>query len=342
MQRRPKPVLSSSPRGGFTLIELLVVIAIIAILIALLLPAVQQAREAARRTQCRNKLKQLALAMHNHHDAYNHLPAGSYSSSNNAPRRRTWIVSVWPYIDQAPLYTSYNQTQIFSNAPNTIDSTLDGPTGRRLDIYYCPSDPNSGTANFRQDGVKWRARGNYAVNMARWPGRTSFTPPLTDSQAQGAFRSHAWQTVAGTVSPNPSFLGFKDLIDGSSNTLMLAEVLIPRSTAGSSTAPERDSRADFQNPGNDTCWAFQTHTGPNSGVPDRLQHCGPAASDPLNNMPCLEATSAPNQAAARSRHVGGVHAAMCDGAVRFFSTNIDMVTWQRLSTIGEGAVVNDN
>ena len=330
-----------SLRSGFTLIELLVVIAIIAILISLLLPAVQQAREAARRTQCKNKLKQFGLANHNHVDVYRYLPAGSYSSSSGAPRRPTWIVSLWPFLDQSALYNQWDQQQIFSNAPNTIANSLSGPTGAMLDIYFCPSDPNVNAAPYRQEGSVWRARSNYAVNMARWPGRTAFTPPLKDEQAQGAFRSHSWTTVNSQPVPNPGFYSFRDITDGTSNSLLMSEVLLPKSVLGSSSAAERDSRADFQNPGNDTCWAFQTHTGPNSGAPDRLQHCGPLASDPLANLPCLEATSAPNQAAARSRHTGGVHAAMCDGSVRFVSTNVDISTWQALSTIGEGTVVGE-
>src|SRR6185436_9747421 len=101
-----------SVRTGFTLIELLVVIAIIAILIALLLPAVQQAREAARRTQCRNNLKQLGLALHNYHDAKNRFPQaviwGTWNGQSWLPNHHTWLTMLLPYLDQAPLYNQVN------------------------------------------------------------------------------------------------------------------------------------------------------------------------------------------------------------------------------------------
>ena len=115
-------------KKGFTLIELLVVIAIIAILIALLLPAVQQAREAARRTQCKNNLKQVGLALHNYHDVALSFPIGSNASNTNSNGDGHWGVSWWarilPYADQAPLY---NTLQFEGNHPGwTHDTGNDG------------------------------------------------------------------------------------------------------------------------------------------------------------------------------------------------------------------------
>ncbi|MCB1129315.1 MAG: DUF1559 domain-containing protein, partial [Verrucomicrobiae bacterium] len=120
-------------RRGFTLIELLVVIAIIAILIALLLPAVQQAREAARRTECKNKLKQLGLALHNYHDTFRAFPAAFYRGTTTSPGWG-WGTMILPYIDQAPLYNQWVMTVSYDNGQNQ--------TARRtkLAAYKCPSD----------------------------------------------------------------------------------------------------------------------------------------------------------------------------------------------------------
>src|SRR5262245_3157846 len=121
---------------GFTLIELLVVIAIIAILIALLVPAVQKVREAAARTQCLNNLKQWGLAMQSHHDSYKKFPFGSQGNP-----RQTWVMYLWPYIDQSMLTRSldYN-TQPFYTPPCTQYNTMNGYCGARVPVYYCPSD----------------------------------------------------------------------------------------------------------------------------------------------------------------------------------------------------------
>ncbi len=141
---------------GFTLIELLVVIAIIAILIALLLPAVQQAREAARRSQCKNNMKQIGLAMHNYHEVNNGFPVGNYSCCWG-----TWIVGILPYIDQAPLYKNYNFNNKYGVPTDNArygHTTNKDVTTKRLTVLTCPSD----TPNAPIGGITSH---NYAINF---------------------------------------------------------------------------------------------------------------------------------------------------------------------------------
>jgi len=182
--------------GGFTLVELLVVIAIIGILIALLLPAVQAAREAARRMQCTNNLKQIALAMHTYHDTLRIFPPGSV----RVPQGHTWYTFVLPFIEQRPLYDQVDPRgqQIPATAPS------DGPLVTQLGIYRCPSD--SGKAI-----NKWY--GNYpTVNYVA--SRAMFNAPGN---------SMNW----------PLSLRIRDILDGLSNTFLISERgLAERSTAG--------------------------------------------------------------------------------------------------------------
>src|SRR4051794_3460433 len=154
-------------RRAFTLVELLVVIAIIAILIGLLLPAVQKVRAAAARLKCQNHLKQWGLAMHNYHDSKGTLPLGA----RNNPRQ-TWVMYLWPYVEQDNLARQLNyDPQQFSLPPATNGGSLTGLTGAKVPLYYCPSD--SGSDLDSPSAYYQRRRGNYVVNWGNTPYDTN-------------------------------------------------------------------------------------------------------------------------------------------------------------------------
>ncbi len=171
------PKASKSRNRGFTLIELLVVIAIIAVLIALLLPAVQQAREAARRTQCKNNLKQLVLAIHNYHDTMNMMPIGSLSTAPSSGAgtvgsEATWALMILPYLEQAPLYNLiYGVTAQMNNVPESSQALSDA-TNRPIGAYSCPSDPFSGKRTAQAGLSDWND--GICINYAGSCGNTIF------------------------------------------------------------------------------------------------------------------------------------------------------------------------
>jgi prepilin-type N-terminal cleavage/methylation domain-containing protein/prepilin-type processing-associated H-X9-DG protein len=314
---------------AFTLVELLVVIAIIGILVGLLLPAVQAAREAARRMQCSNNMKQWGLAMHNHHSAFNRFPMGSQNV-----RRRTYVVAIWPYMEQTALYSQYDLTRDFFVAPNNVPSTTTGLVSQTIPFYYCPSDSNAnGGGQFWKGDVNFRTRLNYLVSMARWPEGAT----VPEEQRQGMFRSHN----TSTTSPNPPALGIRDVSDGTSNTIMMSEVLLP-ALDGSGGAANRDSRGDAMNNSGDGRWAFQTTRTPNSSIPDSNNECGANVNLPAQNLPCITATGTnPVAVAARSRHTGGVQVLRVDGSVQFVSQSVDLATWRAFGTIRGGEVLTN-
>ncbi|MES2791126.1 MAG: DUF1559 domain-containing protein [Planctomycetota bacterium] len=183
---------SDARRRGFTLIELLVVIAIIAVLIALLLPAVQQAREAARRTQCKNNQKQMVLAIHNYHDSHGIFPIG-----NLGGRSFTLQDYILPYIDQASLYNRFN----FNYGGNCFDINTGDIYATKISAYMCPSDPRSSIPGFLS------GFGNFHV------GAYYGTMGTSASNATGMFySSNAGKPVA-----------MRDVTDGTSNTLLFGE-----------------------------------------------------------------------------------------------------------------------
>jgi prepilin-type N-terminal cleavage/methylation domain-containing protein/prepilin-type processing-associated H-X9-DG protein len=300
------------PGSAFTLIELLVVIAIIAILIGLLLPAVQKVRAAAARMQCQNNLKQWVLGMHNYHDTYGYLPSGSIWNP-----RTSWVEPMWPFVEQNSLAQQYDYKVGFWQPTNGgPTSSLNNLVCAQVKIYFCPSDRGAAGPVYWKGDPYWRARGNYVVN---W-GNT--TDPGPANQSVYAPFSYADGSTA------PRSVRLIHITDGTANTLMLSEVLMAPDTA-------YDIRGDVIN--NDRgCFSFTTINPPNSPNPDHLVFFTPT-TDPM--MPSVHAGQAYN--AARSRHTGGVNAALCDGSVRFISNNIDLATWQGLGTMNGGEVLGE-
>jgi prepilin-type N-terminal cleavage/methylation domain-containing protein/prepilin-type processing-associated H-X9-DG protein len=306
---------ASRKDAGFTLVELLVVIAIIGVLVALLLPAVQAAREAARRTQCVNQLKQWGLAMQLYHDSQKTLPAGC----TQVPRQ-TWVMRLWPYIEQNALSSRNNLAKDFYIPPVTIPYTLNGLGGQYLAMYYCPSD---GDGSDQTTGQYQRRRGNYVVN---W-GNAIFGGVFREDTLTGiAPFSH----IDGrTTVSRKTKLG--DIVDGTSNTLLMAEYLRARSPE------DNDWRGDIHN--NEGVFRFHTIQTPNTSAPDVIANSWfQEMNDPA--MPAVAGTLTNEQNASRSRHPGGVNALRCDGSVEYYSNDIALNAWKALGTMNGGEVIN--
>ena len=305
----------SSHCRGFTLVELLVVIAIIGVLVALLLPAVQAAREASRRSQCTSHIKQWGLALHTFHDVTRQLPKGS--SNGGTLFRQTWVMYVWPYIEQTSLAERNDLKQHFYLPPGTIANTMNGLCAQHVALYLCPSD--SGTID-QNVGTYQRTRGNYVVNWGNsWYGQNPQPTGLAPF----------WHTSGNRTTP--ATVKLADVTDGLSNTLLLSEYLIAKSAA------DNDWRGDIHN--DDGVFRFHTLLTPNTTAPDIILN-GWFQSTGDRNMPAAAGTQQKN--AARSRHPSGVNAGMCDGSVRFVGNAIALVTWQAMGSMNGGEAINAN
>jgi prepilin-type N-terminal cleavage/methylation domain-containing protein/prepilin-type processing-associated H-X9-DG protein len=323
-------------RQGFTLIELLVVIAIIAVLIALLLPAVQAARAAARRSQCINNLKQLGLGMQNYHDINGGFPIGrmglgyTYTLGTATNNRRTWALSITQTIEQQTLFNATNFSLGFNLAQNT---TVCWAT---IAVFHCPSDPNTSS----QERAS-RVEGNYVVNWGNTHYGQDQAPtnaPITsmpNPMNNGPYGPTDSVMFGGAPFTGNSSKNISAIVDGTSNTLLMAEVIIGADGPLTATPNYTDTRGDIYNddiPGT----MFMAFTTPNSTQPDWITTycCFPFGVNP----PCQQ--KSPAFVAARSFHPGGVNAVKADGSVSFFKNSISRPTWRALSTTQGSEVID--
>jgi prepilin-type N-terminal cleavage/methylation domain-containing protein/prepilin-type processing-associated H-X9-DG protein len=336
---------------GFTLIELLVVLAIIGVLVALLSPSVQQARESARRLQCRNHLKQLGLALHNYHDAHGTFPPGRMRSTvDGAGRCFSAYAHLLPMLDAAALYHHID----FHADPD--DPSKNGVAlGQTIAFFLCPSD------SFRilQSNVVSGVVVNSAVH--NYPLCTGSTFPVSPRNPGGV-------PVTGVFFEN-SRTRLGDITDGSSSTVCISETIkaeggpniwdgssptngfvLTRGNDNATNGPElvdyagqchgaglllqqtRGSRWLYGAPGH----SMYNHVrGPN----DRDIDCRGGLPHSIRTNHWWDRLS--HNVAARSRHAGGVHVLLCDGAVRFVSDNVDRPVWSHLATRAGGESISE-
>ena len=332
---------------GFTLIELLVVIAIIAVLVALLLPAVQQAREAARRSSCKNNMKQIGLALHNYHDTHLQFPingltdiAASGATWSPGSKGSYWV-RLLPFMDQAPLYNQIDFSMsgpawsCNNNAPQSNDcnieaiTTADGQLLRHISIptLQCPSEPSPA-----RDGHSNKS--NYALSMGNqaMPSQAGMCNlyPGNDFGTGGA--GHGNTRAPSNTSGIISRLGFgakmAQISDGMSNTIAAGEI---RPQCGDHA---RNGWFHFN-----SLWIATT-------APINFP-IGCVREDPIqiggttyqwNTVPnsCNRYNNWQTSQGFKSRHTGGAHFVMCDGSVHFLSENIDYMTYQMLGDRRDG------
>lgn len=302
-------------RRGFTLIELLVVIAIIAILIALLLPAVQQAREAARRTQCRNHLRQMGLALHNYHDSVGKFPSGWIGATDGfghdveGMNGFAWGTMILPYIDQGPLYNQLDLTRSILDPPNI------GLITRTIEVFRCPSDPQPETWEIEEEGgpgvvLAELASANYVAVFGSGPDQP------------GGIELHDCEGLPGQCVSNGAFyhnssINLRDITDGTSSTLLVGERLTIPFGSG------------------------DRHHSTWSGVVPEGEEAFARVLGLTDHTPNSDNSLTPHLDDFSSHHEGGVHFTFGDGHVKFISENIDINLYQHLSTIRGGEVVGE-
>ena len=306
-----------SRRRAFTLIELLVVIAIIAVLIALLLPAVQQAREAARQTQCKNIMKQWGLALHNYHSTYRSFPIGTMGVDGG--NCFGFQVRLLPFIEQGNLYDQFNMSEHYDE--NTISDNR-ALKQQKTPLHFCPSATAEDQYGNEADTYTIHY---YGVAGPVGPRPLALGGNYDHESPTGYYGGYS---LSGILTHNRNY-AFRDITDGTSNTFLMGEISNKQSTATGVVTSWRPWTQGSRRPADGGASMYAC-----KNMAYGIGYSGyKEGSDPLWKF---------NAVRFGSQHTGGAHFVYGDGSVTFISENIDFATYQAAGSKNDGEALSIN